>query len=321
VTQQVDSDHFCDRTCPSCFLGEASLSVSCENPADVATFATASKGWFGFFKKPMFFNFYRCCQCGLLYNRRFFSSSALEKLYSELPDNTAGQELSHLQKTQAGYYKFLKQHTRIEGTYLEVGPDIGLFTKLIAASPDIKRLLLFEPNQAVHSDLQKAAKDKPYQVFSDLFNFAEVPNNSIQLAVAIHVLDHLLEPQEFIKEIFNKLAPGGTLLVVTHNERSLLARILKQRWPAHCLQHPQLFNRLSTKTFLENCGFENVKTKRTINYFTIGYLLKHLAWALNLGTFKFFDSLNLVLPLPLGNIMTVAMRPKERLCEHRPRKN
>jgi len=307
----IDTKDFCQRPCPQCSRTESRVTVSASSPADQQELNNLTQAWFGFFKTPVFFDFHRCSHCGLLYNKRFFSPETLEKLYSQLPDNTAGQDIYNLRKTQQGYYRFLEKEAEVRGNYLELGPDIGLFTEFVSRTPVVEKLFLFEPNEAVYPELERAAGSKPYHIFSGLFDFSEVADNSIQTAVAIHVLDHLLNPQQFIKELFKKLAPGGTLLIVTHNERSLLARVLKRRWPAHCLQHPQLFNFQSTKSFLENCGFRQVKTKRSINYFTLSYLFKHLAWALGFQKIKMPRILNFALPLPLGNIMTVAKRPSE----------
>jgi SAM-dependent methyltransferase len=315
--EMVDtSPYFCHRQCPNCSGPNSTLKISSERPADFATFEDASKGWFGFFKEPVFFNFYRCADCGLLYNKKFFSNEALSKLYSELPDNTAGQDLTNLSRTQLGYFKFLIQETKPSGNYLELGPDIGLFTQLVSQLETIRHLCLFEPNRAVHSELSRAAGTKPFKIFSELFNFSEIPDNSIDVAVAIHVLDHLLEPKDLILELYKKLAPGGKLLFVTHNERSLLAKVLRKRWPAHCIQHPQLFNPKSTRVFLESCGFSQIKTRRSINFFTLGYLIKHLGWALGLGEISTPALFQFTLPSPLGNIMTIAEKPKTQKGVH-----
>ncbi len=305
-----NNEIFSHRVCPQCYQSKAHLSISASLPADHQEIKTLSKAWFGFFKEPTFFDFYRCSHCGLLYNKKFFSEQALEKLYSQLPDNTAGQNLVSLQRTQRGYYKFLAKETILSGNYLELGPDIGLFTNLVSTNQHVKKLFLFEPNLEVHEKLKLSTHLKPHQIFCDLFDFSGVEDNSIQIAVAIHVLDHLIGPKKFIDELFKKLSPGGIFFIVTHNERSFLARVLKKHWPAYCLQHPQLFNSKSTRSFLKSCGFNQIKTRKSINWFSLGYLLTHLVWALRLGKINPFRFLNFTLPLPLGNIMTVAQKPK-----------
>ena len=51
-----------------------------------------------------------------------------------MPDNTAGQNLKNLRKTQKGYFDFFKSKNIPQNfSYLEFGPDIGLFTENLEA--------------------------------------------------------------------------------------------------------------------------------------------------------------------------------------------
>ena len=159
-----------------------------------------------------------------------------------MDDNTGGQDERLLARTQAGYWRLLRQGTRpTHGDYLELGPDIGLFTRAAATDPALGKFWLVEPNRAVHGKLVQAAGAKPHVLLDNLAAVERIPDGSLALAVAVHVLDHLLEPQPLLERIVRKLAPGGRVLAVTHNERSLAARCFGARWPAFCLQHPQLY--------------------------------------------------------------------------------
>ena len=121
----------------------------------------------------------------------------------------------------------------------------------------------------------------------------------------IHVLDHLLDPISMLRQIRAKLKPSGALVIVTHNEASLLRRIMGVRWPPFCLQHPQLFNPASIRKMLEEAGYGKASVARSQNYFPISFMVRQAAYAagFNLG--------NVVLPsfpigLKLGNIITLA---------------
>jgi hypothetical protein len=86
--------------------------------------------------------------------------------------------------------------------------------------------------------------------------------------------------------ITTKLAPGGIAMIVTQDERSALARVLKARWPAFCLQRPHLFNRSSMQNMLAQGGLR-----------TLSIVLGELplpAWP------------QLQLPLRFGNMVTFA---------------
>ena len=141
-----------------------------------------------------------------------------------------------------------------------------------------------------------------------LGDISAVPEKSVAAAVMIHVLDHLIEPREVMKQIYGKLVDGGVILIVTHDERSLLAKMLGARWPAYCLQHPQLFNIATTSKFLSEIGFEKIKSRKSTNHFSIPYLLQHLIWSLGMGRFQFKEMPYLSIPLKLGNIITIAQK-------------
>jgi hypothetical protein len=301
-------NEFISRKCPSCEGGESDNQISSKIKAETLPYCELKKYWMGFFREPIFFSYYRCINCDLLYNKKFFSNKKLSELYSRMPDNTAGQDLNNLRKTQSGYFEFFKKAKLPTGDYLELGPDIGLFSKNIANKTNFTHCYFVEPNKSVHAQLEKVMTGKEITISTDLFDLSAIPEKSIAAAVMIHVADHMIDPKEMIKKIHSKLIVGGVILIVTHDEKSLLASLFKSRWPAFCLQHPQLFNVKTTAKFLSSCGFEKIKSKKSLNYFSLPYLLQHLLWSLGLGQFQFKEIPWLTIPLRLGNIMTIAKK-------------
>ena len=123
----------------------------------------------------------------------------------------------------------------------------------------------------------------------------------------IHVLDHILDPVEFLKRLKAKLRPGATLLIVTHDERSMLAlKILSNRWPAYLLQHPHLFNYDSMRALLGATSLDTVDLVKSTNYFPVTFLVKHAIFALGLGKPNLPLWPQFQLPLRLGNFITFA---------------
>ena len=139
-----------------------------------------------------------------------------------------------------------------------------------------------------------------------MFNFSMIPDSSSSVAVMIQVLDHLLDPVETLKELKKKLVPNAKLLLVTHNEQSLLRRLVGWRWPAFCLQHPQIYSPQSITKLLEKAGYKVESINRTKNYFEFSFLLKHLLWALGLKVKSVPKIFNFTVGLKLGNIATLA---------------
>ncbi len=261
--------------------------------------------WNGFFKEKSFFSYNRCQRCSLLYCPTFFSASQLEELYRQMPDNTAGVPLSALARTQGGYFRSLKKHSPLRGAYLETGPDIGLFTEFAAREGNFSTYWLFEPNRVVWDVLRSKIPNKDVKISADMFGFDVVPDGSLSVAVMIHVLDHLLDPRGTLDLLRPKLQEDAIVLLVTHDESSLLARITGVRWPAYCLQHPQMYRPSSIERLLEHAGYRVIEIEKSYNYFPVSYIAKHLLWLL--GIKAKLPSIDFIqLPLKLGNIITIA---------------
>lgn len=297
-----------DRNCPTCLNIEVTSTpvVFSKRPAEKLSFDTLKDYWRGFFKEKVFFTYYRCSRCGGLFSREFFNAGQLTELYSNMPDNTAGVSVQTVQKTQRGYFKLLERYSPLKGEMLEVGPDIGLFTEFCRKKGDFKRFWMFEPNQAVHEELKNRIAGVETLISTDLFSFDSVPNKTINVVVLIHVLDHLLDPKKTLEDLYKKMLPGAQIMIVTHNELSILAKLMGTKWVGYCLQHPQLYNPQSISKLLEDTGFKVVTVNRTVNYFPLMFLVRHLLWTIGIKRL-WLPSLNwLQFPLRLGNICTVA---------------
>jgi hypothetical protein len=155
----------------------------------------------------------------------------LTELYSHMPDNTAGVSLEALEKTQHGYWKVFKEFAPPTGAYLEIGPDIGLFTRHCVRAGQFDYYWLFEPNESVYPCLKDILKNSQHRLASSMSDYDIVPDRSISAAVVIHILGHFLDPKEALAKIAEKLTRQAILLVVTHDESSLLARVLRSKWP------------------------------------------------------------------------------------------
>jgi SAM-dependent methyltransferase len=281
------------------------------SPAESLNWEDLCADWTGYFKEKTFFTYHRCLDCGLLHDAEYLTDRALNELYGQMPNNTAGVDEAALTKAQWGYFHFAVPRGTFPGDFLELGPDIGLLTQFAArATLSGAQLWLYEPNEAVHGILQARTQGRDHQIRGEMEDFSAVPDGTIGLCVLIHVMDHLAHPKEVVSQLARKLRPDGRMLIVTHDERSLLARILGRRWLAFCLQHPQLFNRQSTRRFLQECGLEVIETRKSYNYMPVLYLLKHLLYALGVRSAAGWQAKSFVLPLRLGNIMTVA-RPAQ----------
>jgi hypothetical protein len=303
----MEESSFLSRACPVCGgKPAAQAAIHSEVMAESLGFDALVPYWNGFFKDKVFFSYEKCGGCGLLYAPTFFNGAQLERLYGQMPPNMEEVPLEALRRTQRGYFEALKSCSDLDGGFIEVGPDIGLFTENCVREGQYNEYWLFEPNRDVLPALSKIVENRKFHIIHDMFGFSHVPDHAASAAVMIHVLDHLLDPVATLRELRQKLKPGAKLLLVTHDESSLLRRFVGWRWPAFCLQHPQIYNPESMRALLEAAGFDVLQQSKTFNYFQVGLLLKHLLWAFGMKVQSVPSFGRLTLGLKLGNMLTIA---------------
>jgi len=299
---------FLQRACPLCGDDDARAEVQSRQRAEAMTFEALRPFWSGLFKEKLFFSYHRCAACNLLYTPTFFDGPQLSELYSSMAPNMDLVASDAIAATQRGYFDAATMRATLDGGYLEIGPDIGYIVSEAARRGRFDHFWLFEPNRAIHDQLRAAAGGRPATVLPDMDDLSAVPDGSVGLAVMVHVLDHLLDPLATLARIRTKLRPGGTLMIVTHDEQSLLRRVMGVRWPPFCLQHPELYNPTTMWNLLTRAGYGAVAVERSRNHFPIDFLARQAAWTIGL-------KLNRV-PLPsvsiglrLGNMLTLAAAP------------
>lgn len=307
----AESTLYLHRPCPCCGAASdhATLGVASPRPAERRPFGDLADRWHGIFKEKSFFTYKRCTTCGLLYNEEYFDSDQLSQLYGAMPENMSDVPASALSRTQRGYFREFERHAKLSGDLLEIGPDNGLFVEHCVRDGGFSQYWMFEPNIDVHGALRERLAGTTHRIVSSMFDLSDVPDGSISAAVMIHVLDHLTTPVTFLEAVREKMTSTGTLLIVTHDERSFLARLMGHRWPAYCLQHPHLFNRSSIREMLKRAGFTVAGTYPSTNHFPVTYLMQHVAFALGMNVkVPMLESLQI--GLKLGNMITIA-RPSD----------
>lgn len=308
----MNKNNFLKRCCPICGAQPPkNATVNTPKRAENFDLETLTQSWNGFFKEKIIFSYARCDDCGLLYCPTFFNDSQLETLYRQMPPNMDEVPMSALINTQYGYFKFLKNSSPLRGGFVEIGPDIGLFTAHCVREGSFNEYWLFEPNRAVKPALENVVKGHEAHIVHEMTDFTVIPDSAASTVVIIHVMDHLLDPVSTLTALKKKLASEAKVLIVTHDESSLLRRLFNWRWPAFCLQHPQIYNPSTTKVLLKAAGFDVLEQHKTVNHFKLSFLIKHCLWALGIKVNRVPSFGDITVGLKLGNILTIATPSKE----------
>ena len=298
---------YTERDCPSCNTASSSARLVARStpPAEELEFTQLREYWRGFKKDSIFFSYYRCPGCRLLYSPIYFSKDQLSSLYSHMGDNSMGEDLEVLKSMQISYFSTLENRVNIFGHWIEIGADVGLFAALLAARREVSSLTIIEPNQNSHKRLKLLVKGDGVLESS----WAEI-NQVVRFdgLVGVHVLDHLVDLKSELRTIHNFLRIGGSVFFVTHDESSLLRRLMLSKWPPFCLQHPQIFSQQSIANTLRIAGFRAVRTQKSSNFFNLRHIFLVVFSLFGLKTVSLKLVPKLTLKIRLGNFMTLAFR-------------
>lgn len=262
--------------------------------------------WNGEKKARVFWPYARCRSCGLLFCPDYFTTPQLTDLYNQMPDNTAGVPASVLASTHRGYFNILKKYSSLEGVYLEVGADLGFLMECAVKEGRFDKFLVFEPKTEVQNNLRTILEGRRFEIFPDMLKMDVLPEKGISTVVMVHVLDHLLDPTAVLSELRDKMAPGGIIFIVTHDESSFLAKATSTKWGGYSLEHPHVFNPKTISRLLESSGYRVLGIHKTVNYFPLTHLANLFFMVCGLPGLRLPNWRFPSLGLKLGNIATVA---------------
>ena len=295
------------RACPLCnsYKIPPKLDSSAKNQAEFMSWEQAKSYFIGLRSDQVFFSYYRCQDCGLLYCPWYFSAKQISELYAAMPDNTMGEDKSTVSKTQSAYARWIMRPGVSNNRYLEVGPDIGLVAKEIVKLNSPQHITFLEPNQSVKAELlANVGGVKSVEVVDFIGTMQET---NFSLVAGVHVYDHLLKPLHDLQELRKNVSPGAHLAIVVHNEKSPLRKLLKSKWPPFCLQHPQLYNPETLREILKLAGWEVISTERSTNWYHLKHFVKMGAGVLGVTTKLSNLAPNIEVPIKLGNIISLSL--------------
>jgi len=154
---------------------------------------------------------------------------------------------------------------------VEFGCGNGDFLRL--AAPHSKKTLGIE----LQKNYVDALNVDGIECVADL---SEVKDDSFDLCVSFHVIEHLPDPIKTLKQLKTKIVSGGFLLVEVPNANDFLLSVVEDQnfkdftlWSQHLLLH----TKHSLKKFFDLAGFETVFVKGVQRY----PLSNHMNWLRN----------------------------------------
>lgn len=299
------SEFLIERACPLCGADCSSMKpeISSARPAEVLSVDELRSLFLGIRRDQVFFSYVRCSGCDLLYCPVFFSSATLGLLYEEMPDNTSVAGLPATALTQRRYVTLLNQ-SRVKNHLLDIGSDIGLLGEAFLERYG-GEVSCVEPNKTVWPEIGKRLGEDT-RIFETV---DDVPKNLELTAMsAVHVIDHLLDPRDYLVKLRKQASQHTELLIVVHNEKSVLRKLMGRKWPPFCLQHPQIFNSATLSRLLVKSGWDEVGKGLTTNYVSPSIAAAQtMAILFGMKPLKKIPLSSFVVPVLTGNLFSLSL--------------
>lgn len=152
--------------------------------------------------------------------------------------------------------------------WLDVGTGMG------GILDEVQHLADYAAAVEPHNVARKSLKGLGYNVFSSV---DKVDVEKFDVITLFHVLEHIIDPHEFLRSLKKLLKPGGKIIIEVPHARDFLLSFLDldsfkkfTLWSEHLILH----TRESLSIFLNKAGFSNIAIKGVQRF----PLANHLYW-------------------------------------------
>jgi SAM-dependent methyltransferase len=257
------------RRCPVCgaadehrVLREARVDVD-----RLGSFAFASR------KAPelMHWRLLECRRCDTVYASPAPSGAAVAAAYATADFDTT-EEARYAAATYARVLAPLLGRLESRHGALDIGTGDGaLLRELLRLGFDSVQGV--EPSAAPIRAADPAVRPL---IREGVFDGAQHPRASFSLITCMQTIEHVPDPLGLCRDAATLLRPGGMLVLVCHDRRAPLNRVLGPRSPIYDVEHLQLLSRPSLTALLERAGLRDVGIRTIRNRYPLVYWLRLL---------------------------------------------
>jgi SAM-dependent methyltransferase len=190
--------------------------------------------------------------------------------YRALEPGTSGAYFNHVKLLLAyrHHHIMLNRYANVEAdaTIVDIGCGPGYFLSLLKNWYPQANLVGLDYDLALLEEARARVSNLLPTHTSLLQADAErlpLDNDTIDLAITLHMVEHLHAPELFIAEIKRALGPRGLLLLATPNPSGIGARLMDSRWSGYRYDHIALKDMSTWCELLESAGFEILERRTT----------------------------------------------------------
>ncbi|MGA2916335.1 MAG: class I SAM-dependent methyltransferase [Sedimentisphaerales bacterium] len=211
----------------------------------------------------------QCNKCGLIYADPILNDDYILQLYR---DSTFINEIQ-VELMAEDYLDQLKRAGSLmdnKDNLLEIGCGNGCFLKK-AKEFGFKNVYGVEPCK---NSVEQADQEVKRNIVNDVFYEGLYKDNFFDLVCVIQVFDHLIDPNDVLRNIYRVTKEDGYILVISHNVKFILTKILGEKSPMYDIEHIYLFDKITIRKLLEKHGFQVIYVEDIMSRYTISHVLK-----------------------------------------------
>lgn len=256
------------RNCPICHsTAEQSAPFLQENidSSKLSDFSFASR------KEPeyMCYQLVRCLSCDLVYANEPPDQQQLALAYHQA-DYDSSQEAEDAATAYITAMQPILAKLQQKQSVLEIGSGTGVLLELLQQQ-GFSQLVGIEPSAAA---IAAAPQHRQAWLKLGIFNEADFEPESFDLICCFMTLEHVSDPMATTVAAFRLLKRGGVFIVVTHDYRSVVNRLLGKRSPIIDIEHLQLFSKTSIHELFKRTGFTELSSQPFSNRYAVNYWLR-----------------------------------------------
>lgn len=253
--------------CAICGKEENIISLYKEN----FTLENISARTFSARRRPdkIHYRFVKCLNCGLIFSNPILNEEDITSLYFK-SNFYYSLESEYLKETYGYYLDKIINKERDKLSLLDVGCGNGFFMQK-AQEMGIKDVFGIEPGKA---SVMKAPKSLQNRITNNVLKPNIFKRNSFNIITCFHTLDHIIDPNKFLKIIYSLLRTNGKVFLIVHNSDGISVKLFGEKSPIFDIEHIYLFNKSNLSKIFSKNGFQNIKVFNIKNKYPLSYFLK-----------------------------------------------
>lgn len=213
------------------------------------------------------FEYVECKNCGMLYLSprptvkilsKFYPNAQSYKIFDKyiFPSSQETRREKIFKPRVKTVLDYCEKYSVKKGKILEIGTGYGTFCEEMAKTKEFKEVVGIETSDSLMETCSKLG----FRMYNGLLEELEI-NETFDVAVAFEVLEHIFNPENFLKKIYSILAEKALLMLTFPAWSGFDNSILREHARAIDHEHLNYFTEKSITLLLKKIGFKVLTIK------------------------------------------------------------